>query len=477
MAVLTRELAPATQQTPQVVAHGGGMGAVPTVALGEMLVQLALTPVTAALPALTAALGVSAGSGAWMLTAFLLPLAGCLLVAGRLGDLLGQRRVFLLGVVLFAVATVACGLARSLLPLVVARAVQGVGAALISGNNLAILTASVAPEQRGRAIGLVAMLSSLAALVGAGLGTLVVAYGDWRWLFLGALPLAAAALWRGRHLPPGEQTVRAGDVDWLGALTLVVGLTAMAMTLSHPHGTTADEIMPTFHYAMPAVAALAFAVFVVAERRARRPLIDWRPLRAPGFAAPVGVNLVLHGTMMGGMFVGPLLVQRSLGRGALAAGLLLLTVQGGSLLTALAGGWLHDRRWRAVRPAAAAVVAGALLLWAAAGGLGSYPLLLAVALLAGLGMGVLLAANNAAIMGALPEGQRGIASGMLETTRQLAHMFGVTVPVALLALAASGAAGGDGPAAVRTGFVWSSVAMGLIALLGVLLALVPPRRA
>lgn len=467
MAVVTRGLA---VSTPRAAA---GLGAVSAVALGEVLVQLALTPVTAALPALAAALAVPPESSAWLLTAFLLPLAGCLLVAGRLGDLLGQRRVFLLGVALYAAATLGAGLANGLPSMLAARALQGLGAALISGNNLAILTATVAPEQRGRAIGFVAMLSSLAALVGVGVGTLTVAYGDWRWLFLGALPLAAAAFWRGRRLPPGAPTAGAGDVDWPGALALVVGLTALAMTLSHPHGTTADAVMPTFHVATPVVAALAFAAFVVAERRARRPLLDWRPLRAPGFAAPVGVNLVLHGTMMGGMFLGPLLVSRTLGLGALAAGGFLLVVQGGALATALAGGWLHDRRWPALRPAAAAIVAVALLLWAPVGYLRSYPLLLAVALPAGLAMGVLLAANNAAIMGALPEGQRGVASGMLETTRQLAHMLGVAAPVALLALAARGR---DDLGAIQTGFVWSTLAMGLVALAGVALARVPPRR-
>lgn len=467
MAVVTRELAVSTPQAAT------SLSALPAVALGEILVQLGLTPVTAALPALTAALAVPPEAGAWLLTAFLLPLAGCLLVAGRLGDLLGQRRVFLLGVALYAVATLGAGFAGGLLPLLVARALQGLGAALISGNNLAILTATVAPEQRGRAIGFVAMLSSLAALVGVAVGTLTVTYGDWRWLFLGALPLAAAAFWRGRRLPPGERTVGASDVDWPGALTLIVGLTALAMTLSHPHDTTAKEIMPTFHVATPVIVALAFAAFVVAERRARRPLIDWRPLRAPGFAAPVGVNLVLHGTMMGGMFLGPLLVSRAFGRGALAAGGFLLIVQGGAVVTALAGGWLHDRRWSALRPAAAAIVAAALLLWAPVGYLRSYPLLLVVALLAGLAMGVLLAANNAAIMGALPEGQRGVASGMLETTRQLAHMLGVTVPVALLALAAQGY---DDLEAIQVGFIWSALAMGLVALVGVALARVPPRR-
>lgn len=451
-----------------------GPGSVPAVALGEVLIQLALTPVTAALPALIAALAVPAGFGAWVLTAFLLPLAGCLLVAGRLGDLFGQRRIFLLGVALYGVATLGCGLAGGLLPLIVARAVQGVGAALISGNNLAILTATVPAERRGRSLGLIATLSSLAAVVGVGLGTLTMAYAHWRWLFLGALPLAGAALWCGWRLPDSPRTVRASEVDWLGAVALVVALTAGAMTLSHPHGSTADVVMPAFHYLMPAVAGGALLLFFVAERRVRRPLIDWRPLRARGFAAPIGVNLVLHGTMMGGMFLGPLLVARGLGRGALESGGFLLIVQGGAVASALAGGWLHDRRWSALRPVAAATVAVALLLWAPAGLLGSYPILLGVGLLAGLGMGVLLASNNAAIMGALPEGQRGVASGMLETTRQLAHMLGVTVPVALLALVAGG---DEGAAAVRAGFVWSALAMGLVAIVGVALARVPARRA
>jgi MFS family permease len=452
---------------------------VATVALGEVLVQLGLSPVTAVVPALAAAVGVAPAQGAWVLTLFILALAGALLVSGRLGDLLGHRRVFAAGAIVYAAASVGAGLASGFAPLLVARVGQGLGAAMVSGNNLALLANAVAPERRGRAIALVATASALSAVVGSALGTIAVAAGLWPLLFLGVAPVALLAALRARRLPATSPEAGRVPVDWAGAGLLLVTMTLLAVTLSHPHDATSEAIMPIYHRWLPGLALGGALAFVAVERRAKVPLLDWRQFRNGVFAAAIGVNGVLHMTMMAAMFLGPLLVVQGLGMGTGAGGLIMVVVQAGSTLTAFVGGWLYDRTqspW--IRPAAAATLGLGFTAWAFAAQAGSYAGLLGAGVVAGFGLGVLLAVNNTVIMGALPADLRGVASGMLETTRHFAHAFGVTIPTAIVGLAAASLAGaGDSAAALRLGVFRSCMAMAAVTVMGILLALVRARQA
>src|SRR5687767_1653459 len=268
-------------------------GVLVTVGIGEILVQLGLTPIVAVIPGLAAALGVSAADGAWVLTAFILALAGTLLVCGRLGDLIGHRTMFAWGAVVYALASALAGLLASFPMLLAARALQGVGAAMISGNNLAILMRAMPAAKQGRAIAVVAMTSSLAAVLGAGLGTAAIAFGGWPLLFLGPVPIALWAAIRGRRLPDPPEHRSQVRVDWAGAGLLALTAVLVAIALNHPHGTTSDVVMPVFHVAIPGLALIAAAIFVLVERRVETPLIDWSQLRSPTFAAAIGVNTVL----------------------------------------------------------------------------------------------------------------------------------------------------------------------------------------
>ena len=448
-----------------------------TVGIGETLIQLGLTPVVAVIPGLATALGVGAADAAWVLTVFILALAGTLLVCGRLGDLIGHRRMFGFGTLVYAFGAILGGLSTGLEMLLVARALQGVGAAMVSGNNLAILTAAVPVPQQGRAIAVVATTASVFAVAGAGFGTLVLAVGGWPLLFLAPAPLALWAAWRSRDLPDAEPRDR-GGVDWLGAALLAITITVLAVALNHPHGTTTTSAMPIFHVALPVIAMITALLFVLLERRLREPLMDWRQLRHRGFAAAIGVNSVLHLTMMATMYLGPVLVVRGLGRSTTAGGMLMVVVQISAIGTAFLGGWLYDRtRAPWLRPAAAGILTAGFVLWAFSGIAGSYTAMLAVGLFTGLGTGVLLAVNNTVIMGSLPDDFRGVASGMLEPTRHFAHAFGVTIPTAILSLVVAGLAGAGGnEVALRWGFFWSCLGMAGFAGLGIVLALVPDRR-
>jgi MFS family permease len=445
-----------------------------TVGIGEILIQLGLVPVIAVIPGLSAALGVAPAEGAWVLTVFILALAGSLLVCGRLGDLIGHRVVFGWGAWVYAAGALIGGLAPGLGVLLIARGLQGVGAAMVSGNNLAILAHAMPVAQQGRAIAAVATASSLMAVVGAALGTTAVALGGWPLLFLGPVPLAVWAAVRARRLPARPALGAIVSIDWAGAGLLAIAITILAVALNHPHGSTSEAVMPVYHGLLPALAVIAAIAFVVVERRVAVPLMEWRRLRNRAFAAAIGVNSVLHLKMMAAMFLAPLLVVRGFGGSTAAGGAVMVVVQSSVVATAFLGGWLYDRTgawW--LRPAAAGVLVAGFAGWALAGAAGHYAAVVAVGTLAGMGTGVLLSVNNAVIMKSLPDEYRGVASGMLETTRHFAHAFGVTIPTAIVALVAGTSAAGEA-AALRWGFFWSCLAMAVIGLIGVALARVRP---
>jgi MFS family permease len=451
-------------------------GVLLTVGIGEVLIQLGLVPVIAVMPALSTALGVGPAEGAWVLTVFILALAGSLLVFGRLGDLVGHRVVFGWGAAIYAAGGLAAGLAPGLPALLAARAVQGLGAAMVSGNNLAILASAMPIPRQGRAIAAVAAAASLVSVAGAAVATAAMERGGWPLLFLGPVPLAVWAAVRARRLPQPAWLGGRAPVDWAGAAMLMVAITVLAVALNHPHGSTSEAVMPVFHAGLPAVAVLAGLAFVMVERRVAVPLLDWSRLRERAFAAAIGVNTVLHLTMMAAMFLAPLLVVRGLGGSTAAGGAVMIVVQSSVVATAFLGGWLHDRTgafW--IRPAAAGVLVAGFAGWAMAGAAGSHVAVIAAGALAGAGTGALLAVNNAVIMKSLPDEYRGVASGMLETTRHFGHAFGVTIPTAIVALVAHASAGAGEAAALRWGFVWSCLVLAAIGLGGVVLARVRPR--
>jgi MFS family permease len=385
--------------------------------------------------------------------------------------------VFGFGAVVFAISSGLAGIAPTFETLLAARVAQGVGGAMISGNNLAILARAVPVEQRARSIAIVATASSLTGMAGVLLGTLAVQLGGWQLLFLGPLPLALVAAYRSRRLPGSERSNV--SVDWVGAGLLVLTMSVLAFALNHPHTTTTEVVMPVFHVWLPLLAIVLGTAFVLVERRIRTPLLDWRQLRNSQFGAAIGVNGILHLTMMGAMFLGPLLVVQGLGYSVLIGGMLMVVVQASITATAYLGGWLYDRThspW--LRPAGGALLTLGLLAWAAAGLQESIGGLLAAGVIGGLGSGVLLTANNTVIMGSLPTESRGVASGMLETTRHFGHAFGVTIPTAILALVTAtltasqaGAAADASTDAIRYGFAFACLAMAGLASVGVGLAI------
>ena len=446
---------------------------------GYFLVMFAVSPVSVVLPTLAASFGVGVEEASWVMTAYLLPLTACLLPAGRLGDIIGHRRLFTIGIALAGAAALVSGFAPSLWLLFAARAVQGIGAALVSASAMPIITAVVGEGARGRAIGLITMASSTGAMAGTALAPLYVTYLDWRWAFYSAAATGLIALAVALRLGPDEVIAKPQRLDWPGAVLLLLTLTVASVSLSHFHeGPETFQDGWAWHVPMHAVAFVLLLMFLAVENRVRAPLVQLKQLTNGRFTSAVGANLVLHMTMMVAVFSVPFLVQRGLGLGALETGLLLTTMQACTTVMTLAGGWLYDRTrawW--LCPAALAMVASGLTGLGLLGEAVTFEVAFALIVWMGIGSGCFMTTNNTRIMSALDVEYRGFASGMLETSRQYGHTLGVAVAATGLTAAAlvTGSAEIES-AATRAGFAQAATLAGVIAWLGVLFAAYPLKR-
>ena len=449
------------------------MIALPCVA--QFVVVLDATIVAIALPALGADLGLSDGALGWVITGYTLVFAGCLVAAGRLADRLGRRRIFIAGLVLFALASLLCGLASSGPVLLAGRALQGLGAALVSPAALALVTGA-APEGRARARAL-AWWTAAAAGGGASgwvLGGLLSGLLDWRWVFLVNLPVCAVAAALAPRLLRESREPSPADPDVAGALLATLGLAGLvlALTLAGERGPLAPGTLAALGATGVLLAALART-----ERRASDPLLDRALLRRYDVAGPNAVAAVLTATTTPPMLLCILHAQEVLGLSPVAAGLLFppfnLAVVAGSLggprVVAAIG------PWRAMAGGLAAVAAGALALLAIAPGVPPVPTLIGGFVLLGGGLGIASVASTARGTEALDSARQGLASGLLATSAQVGTSLGLAVVVPLAA-ARTDALGG-GPAAQVAGFELGFVlAAALAGAAGLALALATVRR-
>lgn len=429
----------------------------------QFLVVLDITAVTTALPSLRDDLGLSPGRLHWAVSAYAVVFGGVLLVAGRLADLRGARRVFVAGVAVFGVFSLASGLAWSGGSLGVARALQGCGAALISPAALALLVRRF-PGERGRAaaLGVWGAVGALAAASGALVGGAAVALLDWRWIFLVNVPVAVLAL-ACRRLLPCDPPPSSGRIDLAGALLATAALMLLAAALSEAalSGTSAGAL------ALGGAAAGAGMAAIRRQRRSPSPLVPAGALRSPGLVSALAAGF-LHGAMMLATFLLLVLyMQEVLGMSALAAGAGLVATRGVSVLVAPCAGRLVGAVGAgAPMVAAMAAMTGALALLARAPTDGSYARdLLPPLLVLGVAIPVLFLTINVAALRAAPRGAEGLASGLLTTAQWVGGALG--------AAAAGAVAGGAGAGGIAAGF-WLCAAAGVA---GTALAATLARRA
>ena len=418
--------------------------------IAQFVIVLDVTIVAIALPAMQADLGLSTTALGWVLTGYTLVFGGCLLAAGRVADRIGRRRAFVAGLVLFAAASLACGLAPTGAALLAARAVQGLGAALVSPAALALVTAA-RPDgpERVRALG---WWTAAAAGGGAGgwvLGGVLTGLLDWRWVFLVNVPIClAAALLAPRALRESRDPAAPG-ADVPGAALVTLGLAALllAFTLAASSGPLAVATLAALGTAVLALLALRRV-----EARAAAPLLDRALLRRPGVATPNLVALALTATTSPPMWLCTLHAQQVLGLSPAAAGLLFppfnAAVIAGSLLGPRVVAATGARA--AMAGGLAAVAAGSLALLAIAPGAAALPSLAGGFVLLGAGLGVASVASTLRGTEALDGAHQGFASGLLATSAQLGTALGLAIVVPIAA--ARTEALGGGPDASVAGY-------------------------
>jgi EmrB/QacA subfamily drug resistance transporter len=415
------------------------------VALAQFMVILDATVVNVALPSIGAALGFAAADLQWVVTAYVLFTGGLMLLGGRATDLLGRRTVFLAGLLVFTSASLASGLAWSPAALVVARAVQGVGAALLVPAALAIVTTTYEGAQRRTALAVWGALGSAGAAAGVLLGGVITTALGWEWVFFVNVPVGVGVALGAVRLVPGGGGRRGTRLDLRGALVVMAGLVTLVYALdgAPEHGWGSARTL-----ALLGVAAALLAAFAIVERRGADPLVPASTWRMRPLVASAAIMLGATGILVGAFFLNTLYLQRILGDSALETGLAFLPLAVVILLAAHIAAHLLERVGsRAVVLAGAALMAGGALLLAAAPDRASYLQdLLPGLLVLGLGVGLTFVAAQVTAMAEVRHEQAGLAAGLMTTAHELGAALGVAV-LSAVALSGSGgfAAGyGDG---------------------------------
>jgi EmrB/QacA subfamily drug resistance transporter len=395
--------------------------------IGNALILVSQTAIPLALPSVMQELGVGSSTAQWVLTAGLLPLAGLMVLGGRLADLFGLRRIFVLGTLIFALASLGAGLAPSFEFLVVARAVQGVGGALLLPTSVAIVSSVAGPAQAGRALGMLGGAAAVAGACGPIIGGALTSAFGWRAVMLINLPLAAIALVVSLIVVPRDsRPAERPKVDILGASLLCIALVGIVfgLTQSQVWGWGSPGVF------LPLAAAVVAAVaFVVVERRLSNPLMDFALLRQHRDYAGATISQGLGGMLeMGLGIIFPLILILSIGLDPAAAGLALLPTTLPMVIVApLAGRWYDRSGGRTplvVGFALLALAAIALMFGVWVGGL--VPLIPGL-LLYGIGLAIVLTVNDPVSLDSVPAKYHGEVSGVSATAEQFGGALGITL--------------------------------------------------
>jgi EmrB/QacA subfamily drug resistance transporter len=455
-----------TDHQPVALGTPQGRWVVVVTVLASGMAFLDATAVQVALPSIGRELDATLSGLQWTVTGYTLTLAALILLGGSLGDRYGRRRVFLIGVVWFAAASLLCGLAQNVEQLVAARALQGVGGALLTPGSLALIQSSFRPADRPRAIGLWSSLAGIAGLIGPFLGGLLVDAVSWRLVFLVNVPFAVLIVAvAGRHVPESRDPAHHARFDYLGAVLGAVALGGVTYALIG----AGENMLRADVVASAAIGLAAGVAFVVHERRAPDPMLPPRLFADRQFTGANLATLAVYGALGGsGLFL-VLQLQTVLGYDATAAGAAMLpSILLITLLSPRAGA-LAQRIGPRLPMTVGPLLVAAGTLWLT-GVDGRQPYVVEVlpgSLLQGLGMAVVVAPLTATVLGAAPDALAGIASGVNNAVARAAQLLAVAaLPVAV------GLSGDDyaDPAAFTDGFRGAMVVCAVLFAVGGLIS-------
>lgn len=404
----------------------GILGPLAALSLSMLLSSLGTSIANIGLPALAREFDASLAEVQWVVLAYLLAITTLIVGAGRLGDMLGRRKLLLGGLVVFTIASALSAAAPTLMSLIVARAAQGVGAAVMMALTMAFVGDSVPKERTGTAMGLLGAMSAIGTALGPTLGGFLIFSSGWPAIFLVNVPMGFVAIVLARaYLPADRPDRRVGqkDFDILGTVLLALTLAAYALSMTLGRGN-----FGSLDIALLVVAVAGVALFALAESKAPSPLIRLATLRKSGLSASLLASALVSTVMMTTLVVGPFYLSHGLGLDALRVGLI---VSIGPLVVALTGipaGIFADRfgARTIILAGLVAIASGAALLYAlpASSGVLGYavPLVMMTA-----GYALFQTANNTEVMGGIAQESRGVISAMLNLSRNLGLVTGASL--------------------------------------------------
>jgi EmrB/QacA subfamily drug resistance transporter len=436
--------------TTEAVRYGtpAGRWVLAATVLGSGMAALDATVVNVALPAIGKDLNAVVSGLQWVLTGYLITLASLILLGGSLGDLYGRRRVFQIGVIWFSLASVLCGLAPNLTTLILARLLQGVGGALLTPGSLAIIEATFAPDDRGRAIGAWSGLGGVATAIGPFAGGWLVSAVSWRLIFFLNVPLAVIVLWSSRRVPESVDPEADKHIDVKGAVLVVIGLATITYALIEG---SSPGTNPAVTALTAVIGVAALAGFVVVERSSPHPMLPLDIFSSRVFVAANLVTVAVYGALGGTFFLLAVDLQEVLRYSPLSAGAALIPITVMMLFLSARAGHLAQRIGpRLPMTVGPLIVAVALIMMRRIGPGQSYwsGVLPEIAIF-GLGLALTVAPLTATVLAAVPERHAGVASGTNNAVARASSLLTVAVLPALAGIT------GDSyrhPAAFSAGF-------------------------
>lgn len=442
-----------------------------------LLSSLGTSIANVGLPTLAHAFDASFQAVQWIVLAYLLAITTLIVGVGRLGDIIGSRRLLLAGVFLFTLASVLCGVAPELWLLIAARAAQGLGAAIMMALTMAFVGETVAKEKTGSAMGLLGTMSAIGTALGPSLGGVLIAGPGWQAIFLVNVPLGILTFLLAYRTLPVDRLVPKTDrarFDTTGTLLLALTLAAYALAMTIGRGSFGP-----LNLALLLAAGFGAGLFVRAEVRTASPLIRLAMFRDSSLSASLAMSALVSTVMMATLVVGPFYLSRALGLEAVFVGLVL---SAGPLVTALTGvpaGRIADRfgAQRMTIVGLIGIAAGSFILSMMPAALGIPGYIAPIAVMT-IGYALFQTANNTAVMTDIRPDERGVTSGMLNLSRNLGLVTGASAMGAIFALASGTIDIATArPGAVATGMRLTFVAAAILIVVALVIALGTYRRA